>query len=99
MSRAPTRRTHLVPLILFLCGCATVPKHVDRPISTSISGTTRTTLGKVIGPPTAPHPKESGLLLFNTPDEGIQARVALAEVAQSTLDAQYFMWAGDALGR
>jgi len=99
MSLARTRRTRLVALLLFLCGCATVPKHVDRPHSTAISETGWTPLGKVITPATALHPNESGILLFNTADEGIEARAALCEVAHASIDAQYFMWANDPLGR
>jgi phosphatidylserine/phosphatidylglycerophosphate/cardiolipin synthase-like enzyme len=52
-----------------------------------------------IAPAVAAHPGESGFLLYNTGEGGIQARVALADVAQSSLDAQYYMWAGDAIGR
>jgi putative cardiolipin synthase len=99
MSRPAARRARQIALILFLCGCATLPKNVDRPHSTAISETTGTALGKVIAPQAALHPGESGILLFNRADEAIEARVALAEVAQSSIDAQYFMWAGDPLGR
>ena len=41
----------------------------------------------------------TSLSLYNTGDKGIQARVALTAVAQSSIDAQYYMWASDAIGR
>jgi putative cardiolipin synthase len=56
-------------------------------------------LGRLIVPAAKEHPAESGFLLYNTGEGGIQARVALADVAESSIDAQYFIWAGDQLGR
>src|SRR4051794_30299173 len=96
---ARTPWTRLVALVLFLCGCPTVPRQVARPHSTAIGETDWTPLAKVIAPAAALHPKQSGILLFNTADEAIEARVALCEVAHSSIDAQYFMWANDPLGR
>jgi putative cardiolipin synthase len=37
--------------------------------------------------------------LFNTGEGAIQARVAMADVAQSSIDAQYFQWGRDHVGR
>ena len=79
-------------------GCVTLPRHVERPASTAILGAD-TPLGGALAPATAAHPGDSGFALFNNGEGAIQARVALAEVARSTLDAQYFEWAGDRLGR
>ncbi|MGZ3428754.1 MAG: phospholipase D-like domain-containing protein, partial [Polyangia bacterium] len=75
-----------------------LPKRVARPVSTAIAGTEATTLGRLIGPAAAEHPGQSGFFLFNDGKGAIQTRVALAEVARSSIDAQYFEWAGDALG-
>jgi putative cardiolipin synthase len=79
-------------------GCITLPRHPVRPPSTAVLDAD-TTLGRVVAPATAAHPGDSGFVLFNTGEGAIQARVALADVAQSTLDAQYYEWAGDAVGR
>jgi putative cardiolipin synthase len=79
-------------------GCA-LPKNVVRLPSNAILSTNQTTLGALIAPAVAAHPGESGFLLFNTGEGAIQARVALAEVAESSIDAQYFEWAGDTIGR
>jgi putative cardiolipin synthase len=84
--------------VLVLAGCG-LPKNVARPQSSAIAHTQGTALGALISPAAALHPGESGFLLFNTGEGAIQARVALADVAQSSIDAQYFEWAGDALGR
>jgi putative cardiolipin synthase len=86
----------VVALTLSSCG---LPKNVARPQSSAKLDTSKTTLGEVIAPAVAAHPGESGFLLFNTGEGGIQARVALVDVAQSSIDAQYYMWASDSIGR
>jgi putative cardiolipin synthase len=92
------RHPRLLVVVLCASSCA-LPKNVVRPPSSAILDTDHTTLGTLIAPVVAAHPGESGFLLYNTGEGAIQARVALADVAQSTIDAQYFMWAGDAIGR
>ena len=86
----------LVALAAIGCG---LPKNVVRPPSSALLDTRHTTLGELIAPAVAKHPGESGFLLFNTGEGGIQARVAMADVAQSSIDAQYFMWGRDTVGR
>ena len=89
----------LLVLALTLSGCA-LPKNVVRPPSSAILDPKGTTLGELIAPVVASHaPGESGFVLYNTGEGGIQARVALADVAQSSIDAQYYLWAGDSIGR
>src|SRR6516165_5331359 len=89
-------RWFLVALAAIGCG---LPKNVVRSRSSALVDTRHTTLGELTVPAEAKHPGESGFLLYNTGEGAIQARVALADVAQSSIDAQYFMWAGDAIGR
>jgi putative cardiolipin synthase len=92
------RHLRALLIALIVSGCA-LPKNVVRPVSTAIVSPPRTTLGELIAPVVAAHPGESGFLLYNTGEGAIVARAALADVAQSSIDAQYFMWAGDAIGR
>jgi len=94
-----SRCLHVLLLSFVVAGCAVLPKHFDRPVSTARVDTAATTLGRVAIAASAQHPGESGFLLFNTGKGAVEARTALATVAQSTIDAQYFQWAGDALGR
>jgi putative cardiolipin synthase len=47
----------------------------------------------------AKHPGQSGYLLLNTGKEAFIARLALADVAEYTIDAQYFIWKGDISGK
>jgi putative cardiolipin synthase len=83
---------------LTVASCA-LPRHVDRPPSSALLDTNQTTLGQMLDPAIEAHPGESGFVLYNTGGGAIQARVALADAAQSSIDAQYFLWAGDAIGR
>src|SRR4029077_20710602 len=78
-------------------GCG-LPKNVNPP-SVALLSTRDTTLGQLVTPAVAKHPGESGFLLFNTGEGAIQARVAMADVAQSSIDAQYFQWGRDTVGR
>jgi putative cardiolipin synthase len=92
------RHLRLVVAALVVSSCA-LPKNVVRPPSSAILDTQQTTLGALIAPAVAAHPGESGFLLYNTGEGAVQARVALADAAQSSIDAQYYHWAGDTLGR
>ena len=85
-------------VVLALNGCG-LPTNVVRPPSSALMDTRHTTLGELITPAVAKHPGKSGFLLFNTGEGAIRARVALADVAQSSIDAQYFQWGRDTVGR
>src|SRR3954469_17318376 len=93
------RRAVLGVFAVALAGCAVLPKHIDRPVSHAIADAHDSALARLVAPVAAQHPRDSGFLLYNTGEGAIQARVALAAVAASTIDAQYYEWAGDALGR
>src|SRR5262249_52160348 len=70
-----------------------------RPPSSALVDTHHTTLGELTAPAQPKHPGQSGFLLFNTGEGAIQARVAMAELAQSSIDAMYFQWGRDTVGR
>src|SRR5437868_13824980 len=91
-------RLDVFVVVLAFTNCG-LPKNVVRPRSSWLADTRDTTLGQRIGPALHEHASDSGFLLFNTGEGAIQARVALADVAQSSIDAQYFQWAGDTIGR
>jgi putative cardiolipin synthase len=91
------RQLRLLVGAVIVSSCA-LPKNVVRPPSSAIVDKP-TTLAALVAPAVAAHPGESGFLLYNSGEGAIQARVALADAAQSSIDAQYYMWAGDAIGR
>jgi putative cardiolipin synthase len=44
------------------------------------------------------HPGKSGFSIVNTGRDAILTRLALADVSEKTIDAQYFIWEGDSSG-
>lgn len=92
------RRLRALAVALAVSSCG-LPKNVVRSPSSAILDADQTTLAQRIAPAAEQHPGESGFVLYNTGEGAIQARVALADVAQSSIDAQYYLWASDSIGR
>ena len=89
----------LVWLVLLCCGCASLPRDVDRPVSTALDTAAQPTalaalvqeLRVAAG---ARHP--SGFMLLSGPQEAYGSRLALVRAAQKTLDLQYYAIHADA---
>jgi cardiolipin synthase C len=94
MTRAPV----IVLLALLAAGCA--PTTTGRPAvpSMAVSSTQDTALGRELEPMAAEHSGASGFRLLNEGREAFAVRTALAEVAERSIDVQYFLWDGDAVG-
>ncbi|KQR44941.1 phospholipase D family protein [Acidovorax sp. Leaf160] len=78
---------------IFTVGCSSLPKDVERPISTALQTPQATSLGSLLTPrpPASPNdPTASAFLLLNTPEEAFTSRLALVRQAQKTLDLQYY---------
>jgi cardiolipin synthase C len=58
-----------------------------------------TRLGQFFGPAADQHPGLSGFGLLDHGREAFIVRLALAELAERTLDMQYYVWDGDTTGR
>ena len=84
-------------LALATTACVTLPRG-GAPASSAVVAAD-TPLARALAPAAAAHPGDSGFALLNTGQAAIEARVALAELARSSIDAQYFEWAGDTVGR
>ncbi len=83
---------------LLLSGCATVPKQVEREPSLSLELTETTSLGKVCRSYTSEHAGLSGFSLLNEGRSAFLARASLADLAERSLDVQYFIWDRDMSG-
>lgn len=84
---------------LTLGGCAgSLPKDVERPVSTALASPAGTALGKLVeerrAAAGARHP--SGFLLLSGPQAAYSSRLALVDAAQKTLDLQYYAIHADA---
>ena len=58
-----------------------------------------TRLGRAIAPVNAEHPGMCGLLPLDDSLDAFACRYRLAEMAEKTLDVQYYIWEDDMSGR
>jgi putative cardiolipin synthase len=86
---------------LALCaGCASLPEHVERPVTHAEDGAA-TRLGAIVAHqlPASESPIVSGFRLLPTGNEALNARLALAKTAERTLDVQYYLISVDDTGK
>ncbi|MBK6279180.1 MAG: phospholipase D family protein [Gammaproteobacteria bacterium] len=89
-----------VLLALVLSGCARLPTEPApraEVLPRDVTGTT--TLGSRVMALGAAHGSDSGVRLLDTGRDAFLERVALIEVAERSIDAQYYIWNSDATGR
>src|SRR5262245_11128673 len=95
--------TGLVPtlgLVLLLSACAaTVNWDYPRTPSTAIAPSPNTTLGALFQEAADQHPGLSGFSVVREGERAFMARLAMADLAEKTLDAQYYIWDGDITGQ
>jgi putative cardiolipin synthase len=92
----PKNRTFLA--FLFFAGCSSLPTSFPASPSHAISPLERTTLRDLLQPGIVSHLGKSGFSIVNTGRDAILTRLALADVAEKSIDAQYFIWEGDSSG-
>ena len=90
----------LIATVTALSGCASTPLFdVERTTSWSTQDGGNTFLGKLVSQAA---PADSSLSGFRVLDQGqsaLQARLSLSEMAERSIDAQYFIWNDDASGQ
>ena len=84
---------------LLIAGCASVPRDIPRPSSVAFQDHESTALGQRIAKDAAGRPGQSGFSLMRYGHEAFTARIALADLAQKSIDVQYYIWEADATGR
>ncbi len=89
----------LLLAILLQAGCASLPTDYPRSTSTALTDTADTRLGQVSGRLLAARPDVSGIHLLSHGTDAFLARLALAEVAEKSLDIQYYIWHADTTGK
>ncbi len=95
----PERYRKILILIVAagLSSCATLPKDAERPESFTVIAN-KGHLAELLDPYQDKHPGKSGFLLLDKGDTAFAARMAMAELAEETLVAQYFIWKHDQTG-
>ncbi|UCE76646.1 MAG: phospholipase D family protein [Gammaproteobacteria bacterium] len=94
-------RSYLLMVLtaVLFTGCATVPKDYPRTESTAFEDYLDTSVGQLFEEAAREHPGESGFAIIRYGRPAFTARIALADLAEKTLDAQYYIWEADATGR
>jgi putative cardiolipin synthase len=90
----------LVPGILcaFVSGCASLRSTTPAPPSFAFEHPETTRLGQALAPAQQRHPGESGFGILEFGLESLVARTALADAAEETIDAQYYIYDSDEAG-
>jgi putative cardiolipin synthase len=89
----------LLGSIFWVGGCATLPQDFERPVSFAFSDTHNTQLGRRVEPMTAEHPGQSGFVLLRNGLDAFVARAVLAQLAERSIDVQYYLYHDDRIGR
>lgn len=93
----------LIPILLFsiilLSSCAQLPENVGRTTTFAISDTEQTKLGQIAARLLEPSVNESAYLLLGNGLDAFVARAALAQGAEKSIDAQYYLLHNDTVGR
>src|SRR5262245_5884141 len=83
-----------------LSGCANrVDWDYPRSPSSAFSEPQATTVGALFQEAAARHPAQSGFALLLQGHRAFTARLAMADLAEKTLDVQYYIWDSDTTGR
>ena len=99
LRKMPVRLTLLFSVGLLFAGCATtIPVDHDRTPSTALADPAATELGEFFESEIEAHPGKSGVVLVPTGEWGFRARAGLANQAEKTIDAQYYIWEVDNSG-
>jgi len=100
MYRPVIYRMTLLLLLVMTGGCASLPENPDRQPSRAIPDPESTTLGQVILDEMNKHPAgQSGFHLLSNGHDAFVARAVLAQMAERSIDSQYYMVHDDLLGR
>ena len=83
---------------LLLSGCATYRLDVPRPASYAIPVEADTAIGRALKPALATHPGQSAFSLLQYGALAFLSRAALADLAERSLDVQYYIYEADESG-
>lgn len=83
---------------IVISACAPI-KTTDKTLSWAIKNPETTYLGRTVESITAVHGEDSGFLLLDRGRDALSWRAIFADAAERSIDAQYFLWKNDAVGK
>ncbi len=86
-------------LLLLLSGCASLPENTNRNESYAFTDTQDTWLAKDVQSELDKGKGEDGFVLLGSGLDAFVARAALAEMAERSLDVQYYLYHNDLVGK
>jgi putative cardiolipin synthase len=85
-------------IVLGAVGCASLPDNSKRTESFHPTDTSESPLGKAYSPLTTAHPGQTGMYPIPSGIDAMAARLTLADLAQRSIDVQYYVWYPDDVG-
>ncbi|HWE28586.1 MAG TPA: phospholipase D family protein [Polyangia bacterium] len=79
-------------------GCAELPRR-NAVVSHALPVRQHSRIGSLYSDAAASHPGQSGFVVLDRADEALDARIAVIELADTSIDAQYFDWESDRVGQ
>lgn len=96
--RAALLSLFLLVLVL-LQGCASLPFDYPRSVSTAIALPEETRIGRKVRVRASRHRGESGFYLLSSGDDAFMARLLSVDLAEKTIDLQYYIFQDDFTGK
>lgn len=84
--------------LVLTAGCATLPDNAARQATYAVQDTADTRVGRLVAPMVAAHPGQSGFHLLGSGLDAFVARAVLAQAAERSIDAQYYLLHDDMTG-
>lgn len=88
----------IAAVVLLMTGCAGLPENTSREASFALQDTEDTTIGRASAHHEKKHPGKSGFILLDNGLDAFVARAVVAEVAERSLDLQYYLYHNDLVG-
>ena len=96
--RFPSYRLLLL-IVVSMTSCATLPEDYPRTNLTAFPDYLETSVGRFFEEVAVQHPDKSGFAIIRHGRKAFTARIALTELAEKSLDVQYYIWEEDTTGR
>ena len=85
-------------IFIFLVGCATTDKQVVRTFSAALEYPELTSASQFIQADLEKYPGKSGFVLLDSGERAFTSRNAMTQIAEKTIDVQYYIWGSDIIG-